>query len=206
MLTIMRSRRKPALVTRTSNRPNASMAVSINRWAPDQSPTSSPLATASPPAARIRSMTSPAGPVDEPLPSASVPRSLTTTLAPCRPNSNAWPRPIPRPAPVTMTTRPSHRPVIASRVPKQQSGRHRQLFRHFGLVVPTVDPTKERGEPDVGEYPQHGALQLVVDAFHWERQHVTEDGHHLPLVLDDGGVRRCHRGDQCRRQLRVTFH
>ena len=33
--------------------------------------------------------------------------SLTTTVAPCRANSSACARPMPRPAPVTMTTRPS---------------------------------------------------------------------------------------------------
>ena len=43
------------------------------RPAPSKSATSSPLATASPPAARISSTTSPAGPVPPPLPSSSQP-------------------------------------------------------------------------------------------------------------------------------------
>ena len=107
----MRSRRKPALFTSTSRRPKASTAVatSCSAWA--QSATSAPSATASPPMARMASTTSPAGPVDPPRPSISAPRSLTTTLAPWRANSRAWARPIPRPAPVTITTRPSQMPV-----------------------------------------------------------------------------------------------
>ena len=39
------------------------------------------------------------------------PRSLTTTLAPCAASVSACSRPMPRPAPVTMATRPSHRPM-----------------------------------------------------------------------------------------------
>ena len=103
MLTSIRSRRIPALLTSTSSRPKVSMAVLTSRWAPSQSETSSPLATASPPMVRISSTTSPAGPVEPPVPSTSAPRSLTTTLAPWRANSMAWPRPMPRPAPVTIT-------------------------------------------------------------------------------------------------------
>lgn len=53
-----------------------------------------PSATiASPPASRISFATAPA---------ASWPRSLTTTLAPCRASSSAWHRPRPPPAPVTI--------------------------------------------------------------------------------------------------------
>src|SRR5665647_3158426 len=55
-----------------------------------------------------------AGPAELPLPSTSAPRSFTTTLAPCRANSMAWPRPMPRPAPVMMTTRPSQIPDMFS--------------------------------------------------------------------------------------------
>ena len=47
-----------------------------------------------------------AGPTSAPLPSRATPRSLTTTLAPSRANASACSRPMPRPAPVTMTTRP----------------------------------------------------------------------------------------------------
>ena len=69
MLVSMRSRRMPALFTSTCRSPNVSMAVLIIRWAPSQSATSSPLAMASPPAARISSTTSWAGPASAPEPS-----------------------------------------------------------------------------------------------------------------------------------------
>src|SRR5579875_2787880 len=114
MLTSMRSRRMPALFTRVSRPPKVSRAARIIRAAPSMSETSSPLAIASPPMARISSTTCPAGPVELPVPSTSDPRSLTTTLAPWRANSRACSRPMPRPAPVTTTTRPSQIPVIAA--------------------------------------------------------------------------------------------
>ena len=63
MLTSIRSRRMPALLTRTSRPPKVSTAVAISRCAPSTSETSSPLATASPPMALISSTTSPAGPL-----------------------------------------------------------------------------------------------------------------------------------------------
>src|SRR4029453_10220456 len=50
MLTSMRSRRMPALLTRTSSLPNASIAVPTSFSAPAQSLISSGLATACPPA------------------------------------------------------------------------------------------------------------------------------------------------------------
>src|ERR1700744_3628748 len=71
-----------------------------------------PLATASPPAAVISSTTlwaalpPPAGD-----PSRPTPMSLTTTRAPSAANARACARPIPPPAPVTMTTRPSTVPI-----------------------------------------------------------------------------------------------
>ena len=52
----------PALFTSTSSPPKVSIAVLMRRWAPSQSATLSPLATASPPMALISSTTSPAGP------------------------------------------------------------------------------------------------------------------------------------------------
>src|ERR1700716_2414943 len=92
MLKIIRSRKMPALLTTTSNVPHCSIAASMRCLAPSKSETSSPLAIASPPDARIRSTTSPDGPLDEPLPSSSAPMSLTTTLAPWRGNSRACAR------------------------------------------------------------------------------------------------------------------
>ena len=41
------------------------------------------------------------------------PRSFTITLAPCSASISAYSRPMPRPAPVTTATRPSHMPVTA---------------------------------------------------------------------------------------------
>src|SRR5947208_1518225 len=112
MLKSIRSRRMPALLTSTSSRPNESSAVWTRRRAPSQSDTSSVLATAAPPMAWISSTTSAAGTWELPDPSRAPPRSFTTTRAPWRANSSAWARPMPRPAPVTMTTRPSQIPLI----------------------------------------------------------------------------------------------
>src|SRR6478609_4019029 len=135
VLTTIRSRRNPALFTSTSRPPNASIAVCTRCCAPCQSATSSPLATASPPIARIASTTSPAGPVDPPLPSSSAPRSLTTTFAPWRANSSACPRPMPRPAPVTMTTLPSQMPIGG-----EASGLDRDPVAAVG-TIPRTHPT-----------------------------------------------------------------
>ena len=131
MLTIMRSRRIPALLTTTSRPPKVSTAVSMSRLAPSTSATSSPLATALAPMARISSTTWPAGPADRPLPSTSAPRSLTTTLAPWRANSMAWARPMPRPAPVITTTRPSQMPGTRRLLQVVQVVRLVQLVRLF---------------------------------------------------------------------------
>ena len=50
-----------------------------------------------------------AGPASVPSPSIDPPRSFTTTLAPRAASKRAYARPMPRPAPVTMATRPSKR-------------------------------------------------------------------------------------------------
>src|SRR5271170_1934868 len=63
--------------------------------------------------ARTSSTTSPAGPLEEPEPSTSAPRSLMTSLAPWLANSRACSRPMPRPAPVMTTTRPSQIPTFS---------------------------------------------------------------------------------------------
>src|SRR5580700_3933116 len=60
---------------------------------------------------RISSTTSPAGPAELPVPSTSAPRSFTTILAPWLANSRACSRPMPRPAPVMTTMRPSQIPT-----------------------------------------------------------------------------------------------
>ena len=72
---------------------------------------SAPLATAFPPAWAISATTAWAGPVSCPEPSIATPRSLTTTEAPSLASSRATDLPIPRPAPVTIATRPSSRPI-----------------------------------------------------------------------------------------------
>src|SRR5262245_26309840 len=107
MLTIVRSRRIPALLTSTSRAPYSSIAWRTIRCAPSQSATSSVLTIASPPAARISSTTSWAGPRSGRLQSSDPTRLLTTTRAPSCANSRAYSRPSPRPAPVMIATRPS---------------------------------------------------------------------------------------------------
>src|SRR3954464_5059254 len=133
----IRSRRKPALLTRTSSPPKASTAVCTSRPAPSQSAMSSVSATASPPAPRISSTTCCAGPADVPSPSREVPMSLTTTRAPSAAKASACARPRPPPAPVTMTTRPSQTPLNA--VPSSQVGLsavgHQRRPGHVGGVV-----------------------------------------------------------------------
>ena len=121
MFVSMRSRRMPALLTSTCRSPKASTAESTRRFAASKSVTSSWLAMASPPAALISATTSSAGVASEPVPSGDPPRSFTTTLAPSAANKSACSRPIPRPAPVMMATRPSScftsRPPAARLVP-----------------------------------------------------------------------------------------
>src|SRR5205814_9861965 len=107
-------------------------AVSTSRCAPAQSATSSPLTTASPPAALMASTTSDAGEAEAPVPSSSAPMSLTTTRAPWRANSSACARPMPRPAPVTMTTRPSQ--IIG-----RESGRPTIGRMHYGVTLFVTD-------------------------------------------------------------------
>src|SRR5579862_1781241 len=136
MLTIMRSRRMPALLTRTSRPPNVSTAWWTMRAAPAQSATSSVLATASPPASAIDAATSRAGPPSAPVPSRAPPRSLTTTRAPWAASISAWSRPIPRPAPVTMHTRPSReRPITRSSCGRRASGPSHDLGVVAGPVA-----------------------------------------------------------------------
>ena len=80
-LTNMRSRTMPALFTMTSSVPNASTAVRMMLAAPSQSATSSPLATASPPEARISSTTACAVDKSRPMPARLAPKSLPATFA-----------------------------------------------------------------------------------------------------------------------------
>ncbi|CKT94471.1 Uncharacterised protein [Mycobacterium tuberculosis] len=112
VLAIIRSRTMPALFTRTSTPPYVSTAAWIRLAAWSQSEMSDPSATAWPPAARISSTTSWAAlPPLAGEPSRPTPISLTTTRAPSAAKANACARPMPPPAPVTMTTRPSTKPM-----------------------------------------------------------------------------------------------
>ncbi len=112
--TSIRSRRKPALLTSTSSPPNVSTACATICRAPSKSATSLLLDTASPPSSLISVTTSSAGPEEAPSPAPEVPRSFTTTFAPCRASSSACSRPRPRPAPVTIAMRPSQILVMGS--------------------------------------------------------------------------------------------
>ena len=113
MLKTIRSRRMPATLTRMSSRPNSSMADSTSFSAAVKSEMSAPLAMAFPPASPISATTSCAGPESCPEPSTAAPRSLTTTAAPSPASSVATDLPIPRPAPVTIATRPFSRAMPA---------------------------------------------------------------------------------------------
>ncbi len=98
MLTSIRSRRMPALLTRTSSRPKASTAALDH--APGGVEVRHVVAVGDGLAAHgpdgIHDLA--CRPNEPPVPSTSAPRSLTTTLAPWRANSRACSRPIPRPA------------------------------------------------------------------------------------------------------------
>ena len=123
----IRSRRKPALLTSTSSPPNVSSARCTSACAPSQSAMSSPLATASPPAARISSTTACAGPVSCPPPSLLTPRSFTTTRAPftCERKRVLPPDPAAR-------TRDDDDPTLAEHLGKialQHPQLHRRLAR-----------------------------------------------------------------------------
>src|ERR1700730_9671069 len=111
MFTSTRSRRLPALFTRMSRSPNASIAEFTSRWPPSQSATLSAIAIAAPPMPSISATTCCAGVRSLPDPSAAPPTSLTTTLAPSAAKRSACSRPMPRPAPVMMATRPSSAPI-----------------------------------------------------------------------------------------------
>src|SRR3954452_10070185 len=107
MLTIVVSRRMPALFTRMSRSPNVSTASATTARAPSQLAMSCSLPMALPPNARISSATSALGVGSLPLPSLATPRSFTTTATPRAARNSACSRPSPRPAPVTTATRPS---------------------------------------------------------------------------------------------------
>src|SRR3954447_2616997 len=73
---------------------------------------------ATPPAATISSTTASAGRASSPPPSTATPGSFTKTRAPCRASSRQCARPMPRPPPVTMATRPSS--ITSARASREQ--------------------------------------------------------------------------------------
>src|SRR5579871_5094735 len=177
--TIMRSRTMPALLTTVSRRPHRSMAAATRWAAPSQLLTSSPLAMASPPLARIASTTSPAGPSELPAPSSDTPTSFTTTRAPWRANSRAWARPMPRPAPVTITTRPSQIPTGSATL----FGDHLERQRGDVLGRHLLGDEQPEGEERHGA-EQRGAHRDVLGGDLRARvvggvhdRHEYEDGH-----------------------------
>src|SRR5689334_6192137 len=132
----IRSRTIPALLTRTSRPPKLSTAVWIKPSACAQSATFAPLVTASPPAAVISS-TTPCAALPPPAgdPSRPTPMSLTTTRAPSAANASACARPMPPPAPVTMTTRPSSKPICDVSLLDCAGVRGSQIVRRFTAAV-----------------------------------------------------------------------
>ena len=96
------------MLTSTSRPPNVSIAVLHERGA--RRPSRRCRRCSRPPRRpprRSRRRRRCAGRVGAACRRAATPRSLTTTCAPSRANASACSRPMPRPAPVTMTTRPS---------------------------------------------------------------------------------------------------
>ena len=82
------------------------------------------------------------------VPSRATPRSFTTTLAPSAANASACSRPIPRPAPVTMTTRP---PQSTARYP---------TCVQFGVTMFMTDQTM--GPVELARAVEDARLALAV--------------------------------------------
>src|SRR5664280_647690 len=105
--------RTPALLMRMSSRPNSATAASVIRLTSAGFETSTPTATARPPAAVTSSTT------DRACPSS---RSATATCAPSAASCSAIWRPRPAPAPVTMPTFPANRMVYLLASPGSPAG------------------------------------------------------------------------------------
>ena len=193
----------PALLTRTSSRPNCSTAASISAWPPSGVDTSLPSATAAPPAATISSTTATAGPTSAPSPSIEPPRSLTTTEAPRSASRRAWARPMPRPAPVTTATRPSNR-CSFTRDPRPCTVRSSAGNRDGTPTQREVEGAPRRDRRHLGPglrpagLPRHRHRRAV-------RGQRAGQGRVLPLHRVEGGAARRHprpgdgRGDARRR-------
>src|SRR5271165_4898670 len=133
---------------------------------------SSELTTARPPAAVIVSTTSWAGVRSPPSPLSEPPTSLTTTLAPSLARTSASSRPIPRPAPVTIATLSSSKPMDSSldvtpwRLAAQPAGcglsdeAPRRAALPIGPWPGKVDAAGRTGSPAVEALADHGLDQL----------------------------------------------
>src|SRR4051812_14344384 len=99
---------------------------------------------------------------------ASPSTSLTTTRAPSAASASAWARPIPRAAPVTTHTRPSHIPVIEESIPSLGDGER-------GRAV---------GDPDVAtdvvplQLGQHLGAEQLEAVLRLVGRHAAEDQRH----------------------------
>src|SRR5512139_688804 len=135
------SRVIPALLTRMSTRPRASRIrfTPASTWA--GSLTSSISTIPLPPAASIAARVSRAP--------ASLPTSLTTTVAPSAENASAIARPIPRAEPVTSATFPESR-IVPPPIPK---------------VIPST-PRTVQGELSPEERPHGGKLRGRAEGRH----------------------------------------
>src|SRR5262245_7681988 len=223
MLVSMRSRRIPALLTSVSRRPNVSIARWTMRPAPAKSATFSPSATASPPMPLISSTTSIAGLSEPPSPCMSPPRSLTTTFAPSAAYASACSRPIPRPAPVTMTTRPSQIPIAHPHWSHAAGAaglfRTELLAQLVFVELAVVVPGQRLGELDpAGTLVVRDALATPLDELGSQGVRRLDAGLRLdhgnhdlaPIVVGDAhhaDVAHCRMADEHRLDLgRVDVH
>src|SRR3954454_10159318 len=101
-----------------------------------------------------------------PSPRSLPPRSLTTTLAPCRAISIAWPRPMPWPAPVTIATLPSSSPTAPPVISSACVLTGRQapdcIFRSVTPTFPET-PLPEAALPETVPGVVHRAAALWPD-------------------------------------------
>src|SRR5258706_395622 len=153
------SRRMPALLTTPSSLPKLSIALLTILLAGIASATVSKFATAVPPRFLISATTSSAGEALDPEPSAATPGSLTTTLPPSAAQSSAISRPMPRPAPVTMTDLPSSDLPCAIGVSRCCHSGAREA-RTRNLEIPGLFM---RHEAEIAEAIQRQMRERIVD-------------------------------------------
>src|SRR5271166_283146 len=147
-----------------------------------------PFATASPPAAVISS-TTPCAALPPPAgdPSRPTPMSLTTTRAPSAANAKACARPIPPPAPVTMTTRPSTSPMLVTPLLDRAGVRGGQIVRRLAPAV-----YLQRGTADVGRrirgQKRCGPTDIGRGGHPAERHVLRDRGDRLGVAVEQVGL------------------